>query len=179
MESYRIHEGAGLYFVTFTVVDWLPVFIEEPPCKIITDSFRYCGEQKYLRVNTYVIMPHHIHAIVFDADFDNQRLKHTLEDLRKFTGRQMLDYCAHHAPPSFEQVFTGRAGEDRQRRFWQSTQHAVGITTEKFWQQKMDYIHQNPCRKGLARLAEDWRFSSAAYWIKGVEGDVPVAEVMW
>jgi hypothetical protein len=28
MERYRIVEGVGLYYVTFTVIDWLPVFID-------------------------------------------------------------------------------------------------------------------------------------------------------
>ena len=32
MEKYRIVEGIAAYFVTFTVVEWLPVFIDESAC---------------------------------------------------------------------------------------------------------------------------------------------------
>ena len=46
MEHYRIVQGVGLYYVTFTVVEWLPVFIDEPACKIITDSFNFCIENR-------------------------------------------------------------------------------------------------------------------------------------
>ena len=42
-------------------------------------------------VNAGVIMPTHLHAIVFDIEFNSERLKHTLDDMRKFTGRQLLD----------------------------------------------------------------------------------------
>jgi REP element-mobilizing transposase RayT len=180
MERYRIVEGVGLYFATFTVVDWLPVFISEDPCKIVTDSLNFCIEKKSLRVNAYVIMPTHLHLIVFDADFDPERLKHTLDDSRKFTGRNLADYCDKHMPASYAETFKERAGEDRKRRFWQATQHPVGIFTEKFWKQKMDYLHLNPYRKGLVRAPEDWRFSSAAFWAKTeLDNDVNLSDAVW
>ena len=78
----------------------MPVFIEEATCKIITESLNFSIKNKRLGVNAYVIMPNHMHAIVFDKDFDNERLKHTLDDLRKFTGRQLLDYADANLPKS-------------------------------------------------------------------------------
>ena len=132
MERYRIVEGVGVYFVTFSIVEWLPVFIDEPPCKIVADSLNFCIEQKDLRVNAYVIMLNHLHAIVFDHDFNSERLKHTLDDFRKFTGRQLADYCGQHMPPYYTETFRRHAGEDRQRRFWQPTQHPEGIVTDRF-----------------------------------------------
>ncbi len=41
MERYRIVPGVAIYYIAFTVVDWLPVFIDETACRIITDSFNY------------------------------------------------------------------------------------------------------------------------------------------
>ena len=38
MEHYKIQEGVDVYFVAFTIVEWLPVFIDEPACKIILDG---------------------------------------------------------------------------------------------------------------------------------------------
>jgi REP element-mobilizing transposase RayT len=179
MERYRIVKDVGLYYVTFTVVEWLPVFIDETPCKIITDSFNYSIKNKHLRVNAYVIMPTHLHAILFDVDFESQRLKHTLDDIRKFTGRQLIEYCAGHMPKMFIEVFHEHAGKDREHRFWQPTQHPVGIFSNGFWKQKMDYLHHNPCRKGLALRPEDWRFSSALYWSTREENDVQLSDVGW
>lgn len=179
MERYRIVKDVGVYYVTFTVVEWLPVFISESACKIIVDSLNYCIKIKNLRVNAYVIMPTHFHSILLDQDFDSDRLTHTLDDLRKFTGRQLLDYSAQHLPKSFTEEFHKQAGEDRQRRFWQSTRHPVGIYTESFWKQKIDYVHYNPCRKGLVLQPEDWRFSSASYWATRQENDVQLSDIGW
>ncbi|MBC7876971.1 MAG: hypothetical protein H7Y59_07345 [Anaerolineales bacterium] len=142
MERYRVVKDVGLYYVTFTVVEWLPVFIDELACKLITESLNYCITNKHLRVNAYVIMPTHLHATLFDVDFDSERLKHTLDDMRKFTGRKLLDHCERHLPKNFSEVFKQSAGKDRQRRFWQSTQHPVGIFSNGFWKQeyKSDYM---------------------------------------
>ena len=180
MERYRIDPEVGVYFVTFTVVEWLPVFIDEASCKIITDSLNYCLKNKSLRINAYVIMLTHLHAIVFDADFDSTRLKHTLDDFRKFTGRQLLDFSTKHQPASFMEEFRKHVGKDRERRFWQPTQHPEGITSNKFYTQKLNYIHDNPCRKGLVHHMQDWRFSSASFWLGGEEkNDVVLSGIGW
>ena len=65
MERYRIADDVGIYFVTMSVVDWLPVFVSERRWRILTDSLNFCHERKGLRVNAYVIMPTHFHGIVF------------------------------------------------------------------------------------------------------------------
>jgi REP element-mobilizing transposase RayT len=179
MERYRIVAGVGVYYVTFTVVEWLPVFIDEQACKIITDSLNFCIHNKSLRVHAYVIMPTHMHSVLFDAEFNAERLKHSLDDLRKFTGRQLLDYSSKHLPDSFTEEFHKQAGKDRERRFWQPSQHPVGIVSEGFWKQKVDYLHDNPCRKGLVLQPEDWRFSSARYWTMRQKGDVQLSDVGW
>jgi len=75
MERYRIVADVGLYYVTFTVVEWLSVFIDETACKIIPDSLNFCIQNKCLGVNAYVIMPTHLHAILFDVEFNSERLK--------------------------------------------------------------------------------------------------------
>jgi REP element-mobilizing transposase RayT len=171
MERYRIADDCGLYFVTMSVVKWLPVFVAETPCRILTESLNFCYERKGLRVNAYVIMPTHLHGIVFLRKFDPEALKAALVDLRKFTGRRLLEYCAGHMPRCFAEVFVASSGADRDRRFWQATLHPERIETEAFYLQKRDYLHDNPGRKGLVTRAEHWRFSSASYWLS--DGQVP------
>jgi hypothetical protein len=129
----------------------------------------------------YVVMPTHFHAIVFHQSFRADQLEKTLIDFRKYTGRQLADYCAAHMPPCFSATLREAAGDDRERRFWQPTRHPVQIETEAFWQTKGDYLHENPCRKGLVIRAEHWRFSSASYWLadKPMLNDVILSAIQW
>ena len=108
-------------------------------------------------------------------------MKAALIDLRKFTGRQLADYCGSHMPLCFRDVLLASAGDDRTRRFWQPTMHPEQIETERFWEVKRDYIHDNPCRKGLVCRPEHWRFSSSAYWRSEgqVENDVLLSALDW
>jgi REP element-mobilizing transposase RayT len=189
MERYRFHSDGALFYVTFSVVDWLPILISEAACKIVTESLNYCHHQKGLRINAYVIMPTHLHAILFHVDRARRGspdpagkvLEQVVTDFRKFTGRQLADFCAEHMPACFANVLAERAGGDRDRRLWQPTRHPVQIETESFWQAKIDYLHQNPVRKGLARAAEHWRFSSASSWASGgtIENDVLLSSIHW
>jgi REP element-mobilizing transposase RayT len=181
METYRIHDDASVYFVTFSVVSWLPVFVSERACRLLTDSLAFCHAQKGLRINAYVIMPTHLHAIVFDHEHDAARLTQSLNAFRRYTGRILADDAVKNQPHVFSEVFRQAAGPDRQRRFWQPTRHPIAVRTQSFWKQKLDYIHANPVRKGLVQYPEDWRFSSARYYATGdPEGnDVNITQMMW
>jgi hypothetical protein len=181
MERYRIGDDGGIYFVTMSVVDWLPVFISEQTCRILTDSLNFCHEHKGLRVNAYVIMPTHFHAIVFLQRFDPEALKGTLNDFRKFTGRRLSEFCTEHMPRCFDRVLVAAAGGDRDRRFWQPTLHPERIEGEAFYCQKLDYLHDNPRRKGLVARGEHWRFSSASFWLSDgkLANDVILSQLEW
>ncbi len=181
MEVYRIHKDVPLYFLTFSVVHWLPVFVVEESCLIITNSLNYCHQHKGLRINAFVIMPTHLHLVAFDADFNAVRLQKTLTEMRRFTGQQLANYCEKRMPSVFAQVMRGSRRTDRTRHFWQQSRHPEAIFSRSFWRQKFDYIHDNPRRKGLVLESAFWRFSSAAYWMLDPAGrsDVVLTGIEW
>ncbi len=179
MDRYRVTEDFGLYFVTFTIIKWLPLFNYVAPTKILIDSLKYCIQNKNLRINAYVIMPNHFHGIVFDANLNHDNLNRTLTNFRKFTGRQIADYVDANLPRAYSSVLRGENLHDRERRLWQSGWHSEGIYSENFWQQKVDYIHENPCRKGLVEDPQEWRYSSASFWMEGKSVDLPIADLDW
>ncbi len=171
MERYRFYSDSSVYFVTFSIVQWLPVSVSESACKIVTDSLNFCHHKKGLRINAYVIMPTHFHAILFHESFDAHQLEKVVTDFRKFTGRQLCDHCERHTPACFSATLRHEAGNDRERRFWRPSRHPEQIETEAFWQTKFDYLHENPCRKGLVvRASDNGGSRRASYWLKFTEG---------
>ena len=181
MEHYRISSESSVYYVTYSITDWLPVFVSGPAFRVIIDSLKFCHGQKHLRINAYVIMPTHFHAIVFDADYDSERLNRTLTDFRKFTGRQLADYCDHSMPACFGDAIKKGAIGDRERRLWQPSRHPVALVNEKFWEVKLNYLHENPMRKGLVSRPEHWRYSSAQNYLAGERGigELPIDWLRW
>ena len=51
----------------------------------------------------------------------------------------------------------------------------------RFYLQELDYLHDNPRRKGLVTRAEHWRFSSASYWLSEgkAANDVILSPLEW
>ena len=77
-------------------------------------------------------------------------------------------------PPVFGQVIGSPRRGDRTRQFWQQSRHPEGIWSRSFWMSKLDYLHDNPRRKGLVRDGMAWRFSSAAFWLLEPQGESDV-----
>src|SRR5579864_9685339 len=46
MEAYRISSDASVYYLTYSVVEWLPIFVTEATCKIVCDSLCFCHQKK-------------------------------------------------------------------------------------------------------------------------------------
>jgi len=63
--------------------------------------------------------------------------------------------------------------DDRAYQFWQEGVHPEMIQGEVMMQQKIDYIHQNPVKRGYVDHAKHWRYSSA----RDYEGEVGLIDI--
>ncbi len=108
-------------------------------------------------------------------------MRRTLRNIRQYTGRQLADYGDKHTPNAFKQVIHNSRRTDRARQFWQQRRHPAAIWSESFLQSKLNYLHDNPRRKGLVLDETAWRFSSAAYWLLDMpeKSDVKLTAVAW
>jgi len=50
---------------------------------------------------------------------------------------------------------------------WRYDNHPIVIESKKFFQQKLNYIHNNPVRKAYVVKQEDWLYSSARNYYLG------------
>ena len=63
-------------------------------------------------------------------------------------------------------------------QIWTHENHAVEFITNKFIDQKLNYIYENPVRAGIVYKAEDYMYSSASNYILG-EGIINVKILEW
>ncbi len=52
--GYQITNQAGLYYLTFQVVDWVDIFTRQVYRDIVIDSLSYCRLSKGLLIHAYV-----------------------------------------------------------------------------------------------------------------------------
>lgn len=62
--GYQISDQKAVYFVTFTIVDWVHILNIITYNEIIINSLRYCCAEKGLYVFAYVVMIKYIHLII-------------------------------------------------------------------------------------------------------------------
>jgi len=53
-------------------------------------------------------------------------------------------------------------GKEQNYKIWQNGFHPIGLESEHFFLQKLNYLHENPVRKGYVVKPEYWFYSSAS-----------------
>lgn len=83
----QIADQRSLYFLTFTVVDWVDLFSSKACRDILMESLRHCCDHKGLWVFGYVVMTNHMHLI---AKSSSGKLSDTIRDFKKYTAYELL-----------------------------------------------------------------------------------------
>ena len=52
-------------------------------------------------------------------------------------------------------------GNNKDWQFWQQHNKPLEIKSQEMFDEKLDYIHQNPVQAGFVTREEDWKYSSA------------------
>ncbi len=154
MPSLRVAAelNAGTYYLTLTVQRWYYLFDRYNRWQIMADSILYCQDNKGLELNGYDFMLNHIHLIVTSPDIAG-----FLRDFKRFTTAKFKANLET-TEPNVLKLFIDAQGN---YRFWMETNAPKKIETPAFYLQKLNYIHQNPVRKGYVARPEHWLWSSA------------------
>ena len=65
----------------------------------------------------------------------------------------------------------------KRRMLWIHRSYPFTIKTRKKLEEKLNYMHMNPVRAGLAKRTIDWPWSSAKYYELGKSVGVPITWV--
>ena len=157
-----------LYFVTTNAVQHTHLFKRDVIKRILIDSFYYLRTDGRMKLFAFVIMPNHIHLI---AKFSEENsLANVMRDFKKFTARQIFGQnLAEENTKTL--AFLRKEGKavKQEYKVWEDGFDARDIFSTKFLQQKMDYIHHNPCQPQwkLVDAPEDYLWSTAGLYLTG------------
>jgi REP-associated tyrosine transposase len=154
MPSLRIKKDNKIYpvFLTFTVVNWFYIFDRHNRWQILESSFQYCIDHKNLKIFGFIFMLNHIHLIIQSPDSIG-----FVRDFKKFTSKQ-IKLNIRVTEPDVLHIFTNRKA---QFNLWQKTNMPIILQNKKILLQKINYIHNNPVRKGYVSNSQYWKYSSA------------------
>ncbi len=134
-----------LYFITFCTLHRRPILANTP----VHDAFTCYGreaEKHGIGVGNYVIMPDHVHLFIRMAV--ERSVGVWLKGLKRALGRPLR--------------------EDRdEKSLWQPGFFDHLVRRDESYAEKWEYVRQNPVRKGLVSLPEEWPYQGEIVAIRG------------
>ena len=175
-DGYKIRNQQATHFLTFTVVGWIDIFTRQCYRDIIVDCLKYCINNKGLLVGGWVIMSNHAHFI-WTAKHGN--LSGLIRDFKSYTSKSILAAINEEKESRREwllymfKFFKNRTNANDFFKIWTGDNHPEEIFSEKFINQKLDYIHDNPVRAGIVMEPCHYLYSSAGSY-RGEQGLVDI-----
>lgn len=166
------------FFITVKTNNNTDVFTRDDLCKIIIKSWHYCEKKFNFNLISYVIMPDHIHFILFFKDkkyrikrkekiglrgkfiaLQNEELDEFLKIFKSYTGHEVLKILKEEESILLKRLVL-RKEKIRNHYFslWQEEKFNVILNNKEKLQEKIDYIRDNPIKAGLVKNINKYKY---------------------
>ncbi len=170
--DYKILDPEGMYFITSTVIEWIPIFTTRPYFDILVSSIRFCQTHYGLAVFAWVILDNHFHLIC-----RNPELSKVMQSLKRHTAKMIIRLLEKDRKKwiiDLLSFYKKRHKNESEHQLWQEGVHPQQIISDEMLNQKMEYIHFNPVKRGYVEEPEHWVYSSAVDYILDRKGIIEV-----
>ena len=173
--KYKFVDKQGYYFTTATIVGWTDLFTRELYRDIVLDSIRFCQANQGLNVHAWVLMINHLHMICsFREEKDPGQV---LKNLKSFTAMKLVDAIIKNVSESRRENMLATFEAEGQKsssnvrfKIWQHENHPILLDSIFLYNQKLNYLHQNPVTAGFVNEPWFWKYSSAVDYFTEQKG---------
>lgn len=178
----KIPYNSGLYFITFTCYNWLPLITQTNGYDLVYKWFDFLHTQNHSVVG-YVIMPNHVHVLI-DFSESAKKLNTIIGDGKRFMAYEIVLRLKEQGDTNTlsllkKAITTKGRNNGHLHEVWKESFDWKYCETAAFTYQKLLYIHKNPC-SGKWNLATDitkYEHSSARYYVSGKHAGYAVKDV--
>jgi putative transposase len=148
----------GFHFVTFSTYQRRQFLAPERTRTIVVEVLQTCLETHQASCHGFVVMPNHVHAILSVApeatiaSFLQAWKKTSSYRIKRFYVQELTKYrdlCPDDCP------------------IWQAKFYDFNLESDEKFNEKLDYMHNNPVVAGWALTILDWAWSSARFYELG------------
>ncbi len=145
--------GRGdLHFVTFSCFRRRPYLMQPSARTIFVEIMKEIHARHGFHLFGYVVMPEHIHLLVDEAGRVNPS--------------KVIQIV--------KQKASGCLGRGSGLPFWQRRFYDFNTWSSGKIKEKLNYMHENPLRRGLVAHPRDWPWSSWSWYAMKEEGLIPI-----
>ncbi|TVQ31373.1 MAG: hypothetical protein EA376_09685 [Phycisphaeraceae bacterium] len=147
-------------FLTFSCHQRLPLFSNDQIKTAFALRLAELSIEQTQRLVAWVIMPEHVHLLLLPR-LPEISVDRFLYRLKRPFAYEILERWRELDAPILPRI----TDADGRHRFWlRGGGYDRNIYTQKEFEEKFDYIHDNPVRRGLVDRPTDWKWSSARWY---------------
>jgi REP element-mobilizing transposase RayT len=170
----KIAEPQGTFFITFTCLDWLPLIQISNAYDAVYKWFDTLVKNGHCIVG-YVIMPNHVHVLI---SFKNkgQPINTIVGNGKRFMAYEVVKRLKAQGDTDLLAKMKFAVSEkdkkiNKKHEVWKNSFDWKECNSNEFIEQKLNYIHLNPCQGkwNLSATPEDYEHSSAKFYICGIQ----------
>jgi len=169
MPVYHRHfEPGQLQFITSSAYRRVPIFSTPSYCRLFVTSFRAARAKLDFLLIGWVLMPEHFHVLVQPGLA--QSISKIVKDLKQRSAFAVLQALRSRSDlPSCRALLRSlrlppTIHSKAHYRLWQRRFVPFNVYTEKKRLQKLDYMHNNPVKRGLVSSPGEWPWSSWRFY---------------
>lgn len=160
----HFHEPGHFHELTFSCFHRLPLLTDDSWCQLLSESIDRAIVQQGFHLVAFVYMPEHVHLLVFPTEPNTQVNRLLFAMKRPFSYRIKRD-LEQTSSPLLQQLTVSERPGKRAFRFWQEgpgyDRNLVSLAAVT---RAIEYIHNNPVRRGLSSTPAHWKWSSWKYY---------------
>lgn len=178
MKSHRkqvqhFHEPGQLHELTFSCYQRMPLLTNDVWRGLLCRSVDRAVERTSYRLIAFVLMPEHMHLLVLPT-LNTVRIDKFLSAIKQPHSVRIKRILQQSQSPLLNRLTVQERPGKTSFRYWQEGPgYDRNLFSEKAVISAIDYIHENPVRRGLCRTATDWKWSSARWYASDGTGSDP------
>jgi putative transposase len=148
----RCYGEGHLHFITFSCYLRLPLLKTPRARDVFVRELEKARDEMGFQLIGYVVMPKHVHLLISEPKQGTPST--VLQKLKLRVARKLRKRRKPVNTGQFELPFV----ETREALpgFWQARFHDFNVYSERKRQEKLNYIHENPVKRGLVSHSKDW-----------------------
>jgi putative transposase len=167
-------EPGHAHFLTFSCVHRWPLLNKDRSRRWFINALQNARDKLDFDIWAYVIMPEHAHVHIWPRR-RKYRMRSILAAIKRPVAVEVKRFLIESNETEWLARLTVRKGDRDVFRLWQpGGGYDTNLSNDRPIENVMEYIDDNPRRRGLVQRATDWYWSSARWHAGQQDGPIEV-----
>jgi putative transposase len=161
----HVHEPGHFHELTFSCYRRLPLLSNDDWRRRLSRCVRDTCQELAFQLVALVYMPEHVHLLIYPT-LPEPDIGRYLARVKQPFSKEIKGLLTESRAPLLKKLTVRERPGKTCFRFWQEGPgFDRNIFSPDVLEASIDYIHNNPVKRGLWKRATDWKWSSARYYL--------------